>query len=257
MKEYRLKEIYADFYENKGRPLAVVIAGSRAGLPEILNEKLLNYLKSNYNLLLLAYFGVGELPGSLERVPIEYFINSINLIKEENHISNEKLIIIGQSKGAEAALVLSHYMQSDITIACVGSCYVFQGLPKDLFSIAKQEPKSSWTYNNEELPYIKFNINQEVYEDAKNKKFCKCYENSIEKNFNKEACIDINNYKGKILLLSAQKDKYWPSQKMSNILLENVKNKEKISHISLDLEGHYFLNYDESVDEMIKYLNEN
>lgn len=257
MQEYRSKEIYGDLYENEDKPLVVILGGSRAGLPTNLSEKLLEYLKNDYNVLLLAYFGVGDLPESLEMVPVEYFINAINFIKQKNKIANNQVIIIGQSKGGEVALLLSNYIESAITIACVAGCYVFQGLPNDLFSLNKIEPKSSWSFNKQELPYIKFYYDQSVLNDAKNKNFCSCYEKSIEKNYNEDALININNYKGKILFLSAENDKYWPSKKMSNILIENSKNNNNMTHISLNLEGHYFLNYEQSVNEIINYLKEN
>jgi len=74
------KETYGDFYENEGKPLVVILGGSRSGLPSPLNEDLLDYLKPNYNVLLLAYFGVGDLPKTLERVPVEYFVNAMKYL---------------------------------------------------------------------------------------------------------------------------------------------------------------------------------
>jgi dienelactone hydrolase len=257
MQEYRTKEIYGDFYKNEGKPLVVILGGSRPGLPAPLSENLLNYLKPNYNVLLLAYFGVGTLSKTLETVPIEYFINAISFIKEKHKIADNQVVVIGQSKGGEAALLLSNYMESAITIACVADSYVFQGLPANLFSMNISQPKSSWSFNNKELPYIKFYVDEDAMKDAKNKNFCRCNEKSIEKNYNKDALINIDSYKGKILLLSAENDKYWPSKKMSNILVENNKNKNNINHITLDLEGHYFLNYDQSVNEIINFLKTN
>jgi dienelactone hydrolase len=257
MKEYRTKEIYGDFYENEGKPLVVLIGGSRPGLPAPLSEDLMAYLKSNYNVLLLAYFGVGELNKSLEILPMEYFINAISFIKEKHKISNNQVVVIGQSKGGEAALLLSNYMESAITIVCVSTCYVFQGLPANLSSMNMTQPKSSWSFNNKELPYIKFYIDEAVLKDAENKNFCRCHEKSIEKNYNKDALINMDNYKGKILLLSAENDRYWASKKMSDILVKNSKNKNNINHISLDLDGHYFLNYEQSVNEIINYLKIN
>ncbi|MDF2885146.1 MAG: acyl-CoA thioester hydrolase [Clostridiaceae bacterium] len=257
MKEYRSKEIYGDFYENKSKTLVVIIGGSRPGLPSPLSDKLFEYLKVNYNVLLLGYFGVEELYNSLENVQVEYFVNAIELIKEEYKINDNQVVIIGQSKGGEAALVLANYIKSAITIALVASCYVFQGLPSDLFSIDKIEPKSSWSFNNEELPYIKFDFNKDDIEDAKRNYFCKIHEKSIEKNYNKDAMINIDNYKGKVLFISAEKDCYWPSKKMSDLLIENSNNKNKMRHISLDVEGHYLLKYEESVNEIISYLENN
>ena len=259
MKEFRSKEIYGDFYKNEcgNKPLVVLIGGSRAGLPAPLSEEFMEYLKENYNVLLLAYFGVGQLNHDLEEIPIEYFINAITAVKNECRISDDKVIIIGQSKGGEAALVLTNYMQSAITIACVASCYVFQGLPQDRFSLLQREPKSAWSYNGRELPYIKFYMDNMNIENVKNNNFCRCHEDSIEKNFDKEAIISTDSYKGKILLISAENDKYWPSKKMSENLVEHSKNKNSISHVCLNIDGHYFLSYKESVDEMIKYLQTN
>ena len=41
MQEYRTKELYGDFYENEGKPLVVIIGGSRPGLPAPLNQDFL------------------------------------------------------------------------------------------------------------------------------------------------------------------------------------------------------------------------
>jgi hypothetical protein len=44
---------------------------------------------------------------------------------------------------------------------------------------------------------------------------------------------------------------------MSNILVATSRNKNKITHQVLDLEGHYFLQYEESVREIIAFLANN
>lgn len=254
MKKYRSNEIYADFYENGNKPLVVLINGSKPGLPYPVNKQFLDSLKESYNVLLLAYFGVENLQKSLEEVPMEYFINAIDYIKNKINIDNDKIAIVGNSKGAEAALLLTRYYNSRITIATVPSCYTFQGLPKDYHDIVKN-PKSSWTYNNKEVPYIKFYINNEIIKNAMNEKYIQCYEKSIELNFNNDSVINVDNYKGNILLISAEHDPYWPSKKMSNILAENCKTKGKIKHITLNLNGHYYLNYPESTEEILKFIN--
>ena len=90
--------------------------------------------------------------------------------------------------------------------------------------------------------------------NAKNNNFCRCYETSIEKNFNPDAVININSYKGNILLISSENDSYWPIKNMCNTLVENSKNNNNIKHVSLNLKGHSFVKYDESVREIISYL---
>ncbi len=237
MQEYRTKELYADFYENEGKPLVVIIGGSRPGLPAPLNKDFLERLKKDFQVLLLAYFGAGDLPESLECLPMEYFVNTVSAVKQEYGIGDREVIVIGQSKGGEAALLLTNYMRSAVTIALVPSCYAFQGLPA-------------------ELPYIKFYFDQEIVKEIMAGNYCTCYEASIEKNGNEDALIRVDGYTGKILLISEENDRYWPSRAMSEQLVKRSGNRENMRHISMKLDGHYLMNYEESAGEIVKYLEE-
>jgi hypothetical protein len=58
--------------------LVVVLGGSKAGIPTI-GKSLSDYLTMNYSVLLMVHFGVGSLPRTLERVPVEYFVNAVKL----------------------------------------------------------------------------------------------------------------------------------------------------------------------------------
>jgi hypothetical protein len=103
--EFRSKELYADLYENEGKPLVLIIGGSREGVWSV-SPLLLDYLKEHYNVLIFAYFGVDKLPKSLNKIPLEYFIHGINLVKAKLNLQDQDIAIIGNSKGAEAALLL-------------------------------------------------------------------------------------------------------------------------------------------------------
>ncbi len=256
MQEYRTRELYGDFYENTGKPLVVIIGGSRPGLPAPLSPRLLEYLKSNYSLLLLAYFGVGELPERLEAVPMEYFVNSIDLIREKYGIAPERTAVIGQSKGGEAALVLTKYLRSAVTIALVASCYVFQGIPSGPEAFKAAAGRSSWTYGGRELPFIPFYYDSEVVRELKAQKYRSCYELSIQHNYNPDAIINIRDYPGKLLFISEENDAYWPSRDMMDQLIENCSDRSRTEHVVIDLEGHYLLSYEESVEKIIDYLDE-
>jgi uncharacterized protein len=256
MVTYRTKELYGDYYENrdKTKPLLVIVGGSKSGIPAIGNS-LLDYFKLNFNVLVLAYFGVGQLPRNLEKIPLEYFINAINSFKEKLNITDNEVVLIGSSKGAELVLLLiSQFINPSITIACVPGCYAFQAIPANIFSIIF--PKSSWTIKNKEIPFVKFRYDKKIIQDIKNKIYLSCYERSIELNKNTKASININNYKGKLLLISAENDKYWPSKNMSNCLEKNG-NRNNIRHIVLDIEGHYLLEYEKSGNEIMSYLKLN
>jgi hypothetical protein len=101
IKQFRSNELYADLYENGNKPLVVIIGGSQVGVWSI-SPLLLNYLKIHYNVLIFAYFGVDGLPKTLRRVPLEYFINGINKVKNQLDLENKDVTFIGNSKGAEA-----------------------------------------------------------------------------------------------------------------------------------------------------------
>jgi esterase/lipase len=251
--EYRNKELYGDFYENENKPLIVIIGGSVAGIPTI-SYGLLEYLKSNYNVLVLAYHGIGDLPKNLERIPLEYFIHAINYFKNKLNLMDNDITVIGSSKGGELVLLLisEYYIHPHIAIVCVPSCYVWQGIPKNMLSILF--PKSCWTFDNKDVPFVKYRYSKKIIKDIKNQEYSSCHEKSIRKNKNTNAIIKINNFKGKLLLLSAEVDHFWPSKEMCNFIEKN--SNSNIKHVVLNLEGHYFLEYEESGKEIIAFLNQ-
>jgi len=251
MIQFRTKELYADLYKNKGKPLVVIIGGSSAGIWAHIDTSFMNYLTANYNVLVFAYFGVEGLPKYLKKVPLEYFINGINQIKDILMLKDTEITFIGNSKGAEATLlIVSKYFSRCNTVACVPSCYVWQGITKsakDFFSV-----KSSWTYQNKELPFIKLRFDSETIRDLINKSYCSSYEKGIKHYMNAKTIIDLSNFKGRLLLLSAEQDNYWPSK----LMCEKIANNFKIDviHKVLNLREHYFQEYEEPINEIIKFL---
>lgn len=255
MQEYRTGRIYGDFYENEGKPLIVVIGGSRPGLPAPIHSGFLDYLKQHFQVLLLAYFGVGELPGSLERVPVEYFVDAVSFVKREYGIGDDEVIVLGQSKGGEAALLLTGYMKSAATIALVPGCYVFQGLSASTAPEGYLKGGSSWTFRGKELPYVKFYFDDAIVGDIMKGIYRTCYEASIERNEVEDAFIRVDGYTGKLFLLSEDNDRYWPSRMMAGLLAARS-GKKITKHVVMNLDGHYLMNYKESTSEIIKFLNE-
>lgn len=251
LKQFRTKELYADLHMNEGKPLVVIIGGSSPDIWMHIDTSFMNYLKDNYNVLVFAYFGVNGLPKYLKKIPLEYFIKGINQIKDMLMLKETDITFIGNSKGAEATLlIVSKYFNRCNTIACVPSCYVWQGITKsvkDFFSI-----KSSWTYQNKELPFIKLRFDYETIRDLRNKNYCSSYGKGIKHNMNTKAIIDLSNFKGKLLLLSAEQDNYWPSK----FMCEKIVNSFNIDviHKTLNLKEHYFQEYEEPINETINFL---
>jgi hypothetical protein len=210
-------------------------------------------LKGKLNVLIFAYFGVEGLPKNLINVPLEYFINGIEKVKNMLNLKNEEIIFIGNSKGAEATLlIVSKHFTSSNVVACVPSSFAWQGITKtarDMFVI-----RPSWTYQGKEVPYMKMKFDYQVIRDLMNKKYLLAYAKAIEKNFKESALIDLKNYKGKILLLSAENDNYWPSKMMCEIIMQ--KFNINAEHKCLNQTGHYFQEYEEPINETINFLKQ-
>ena len=253
LKQFRSAELYADLYENSGKPLAVIIGGSRAGIWSI-SSLLADYLKENFSVLIFAYFGVPGLPGTLRNVPLEYFINGVNQIRDLLKLKNEDITFIGNSKGAEATLlVASRSFNTSNVVACVPSCYAWQGITKtwkDMFFI-----RPSWTFEGIDIPYIKMKFDAENIRQLMKKSYCASYQKGIAENKNEAALIDLSDFKGKLLLLSAENDNYWPSKVMCRTIMERF-NINAV-HKCLNQTGHYFQDYEEPVNETILFLKQN
>jgi hypothetical protein len=77
---------------------------------------------------------------------------------------------------------------------------------------------------------------------------------SISQNKNLHSRIDLNQYKGKLLLLSAEVDNYWPSKQMRNEIARHAKI--DVTHKVLNLSGYPFFEYDKSIKEITSLLKE-
>jgi len=172
---------------------------------------------NGYEVLALYFFGQENQPKHLCRIPIEFFRNVIVYIKE-HFTSLHPLSIIGVSKGAELALLLAeNYNEIDNIILIAPSAYRFQGL--DIRNFA-----SSWTYNNEDLPYISFK-NVSILEKIKINieyafmlpvKLKSYYDSAIENAINtEEARIKVEKFKGNILIFLGEDDGMWNSYSMA------------------------------------------
>ena len=134
------------------------------------------------------------------------------------------------------------------------------GIPiisEDLMNYFKSNymfPKSSWTIGGRDIPFVKFRYDGKIINDIRKHEYLSCSEKSIQLNKNKNAMIKVNNFKGNLLLLSAETNHYWPSKQMCKLMEEN--SAHNIKHVALNPEEHYFLQYQESSKEIIAYLSQ-
>jgi dienelactone hydrolase len=223
--------IVADFFhDNTGQPRKAVIllGGSEGGkvwsrlkqIPE-------NLIKRGFCALSLAYFKAPGLPDSLEEIPLEYFEKAFDWLGAQPGVIPDEYAVLGGSKGAEAGLVLgSRYPRVKAVVGFMPSSVVWQGIPKNRFRIGK-DPKSSWSYMGKALPYVPssltkkdigallmLNLRKSAIRDLQN-------EERVA-----EARIPVERIQGAILLLSARRDRLWPSTDMSEQVVKRLKDSD-------------------------------
>lgn len=196
-----------------------------------------------FNVLALAYFGVGYLPSKLSKIPLEYFDKAIDWLKKKSYVDDKKIGLIGYSKGGELALLLSA-LKDDFktTVAVMPSNYRMEYVG-GLFT-----NKAPWVYKGEDLEYI--NIDKKAYllemlKSIKNKENIgqiSIYKNGVETAANKESAkIEVENIKGDVLLFSAKDDNIWQSYEFCTEAEKTLKARsgyKHVEHISYENTGH-------------------
>lgn len=200
----------------------IVFGGSEGGC----NYKKAEELASqSFEVLALFFFGKPNLPRELKQVPIEIFEAAHAYVTKHFANANE-ITVLGESKGAELALVLgSEYSQCiDKIVGIVPSSHVFYGLG------TMEEEASSWTKNGQEIPYLSLERVKKRWSIAtiraflhyifrtlrkKPVSFRKIYELCIKLDENsEEARIKIENFSGELLLIAGGDDQLWHSDQM-------------------------------------------
>ena len=217
--------------------LIVTFGGSDGGTDFDRSVKL---AKEGYEVVTLFYFGQENQPPLYNNVPLEFFGEFLEYAKNYN-IDTSSLTLIGVSKGAELALLLTNYYDEiDNVVLFAPSSYVFQGgdMPANT---------SSWTYNGKELPYINLMpdfwgvvklmspmiVNYPIeYRDFQ-------YDMIIKADNADDAMIDVSNFKGKILAFAGEDDRTWPSDIMGQKIKDLAPEKTEL-HIYSNA-GHVFL----------------
>lgn len=212
------------------------MGGSEGGLPSR-RAKLI--AENGFPALALAYFKTQRTPEYLDMIPLEYFDQAIEWLKKSRQTPGGRIVVVGESKGAELALLLAS-RKSEISgvVAFVPSAVVFQGIPKVYFP-----PRSSWSYLGNPIPFVPYDLSN--LPDPNN--VLSIYRNSLkQQEAVKSALIPVNKIKGPILLFSARDDQMWPSVEMSEWIMRTLKDQAfsfPCEHITYDNAGHTMTEY--------------
>lgn len=223
------------------RPAIIVVSGSdgRIEKAQAISEI---FAAKGYSALAVCYFGMdGTLP-YLNKIPLEIIKNAIDWLKMQNTVNKNHIAIYGRSKGGELVLVAaSLFKELNCVIANVPSCYIYEGLKNTLPS-----HHSSWTYQNKELPFLKFSMTlliQMIIKQILGQKNLMpwMYKSLIKREDINSASIAVEKINGPILMLSSASDSIWPSLlhcEAASKRLAEKKFKYSYKHCTYEKSGH-------------------
>lgn len=240
------------------RPAIIVVSGSdgRIEKAQAISEI---FASKGYSALAVCYFGMDGTSNYLNKIPIEIIKNAINWLKMQDTVDETHIAIYGRSKGGELVLLAaSLFKELTCVIANVPSCYVYEGLKN-----AVPSHHSSWTYQNKELPFLKFSIflliRMTIKQFLGQKNLMPwMYKNLIKKGNINTASIAVEKINGQILMLSSASDNIWPSLlhcEIASKRLAEKKFKYNYKHCTYEKSGHMLTLPFQSISSLNKCSN--
>lgn len=220
--------------ESESQPLIVGFGGSEGGNAwdsDFWKATRDGFIAKGYAFLALGYFGATDTPETLDRISLDAIHEAILKVAEHPNINQDRIAVIGGSKGGELVLNLSSYFDDiDAVVAMSASHVSFPGL-------TAMSNTSSWMLDNEELPFVP--TPYAALPAMISGDLLKAYNILLEdKDAVIRARIPVEKINGSLLLLSGRDDEFWPSSEMSNAIVERLKSKDFAYHFEhIMLEG--------------------
>jgi acetyl esterase/lipase len=143
---------------------------------------------------------------AVDRVPLESFDEPLSTL----HARCERLVVLGTSRGAEAALLLgARHVEVDAVVAVSPSSVVWAALSQE------RPQRSSWTSAGEPLPFVPYDDSWEP--ESQPVEFVGMYEQSLETYADRvpAARLPVERIPGEVLLVAGGDDRLWPSCDMA------------------------------------------
>ena len=211
-------------------PTMIVLGGAAGGMREGGAEVLAS---EGFAALALAYFGVNQLPHDLVEIPLEYFERAIAWLKIQPEIDENRIGIVGNSKGGELGLLLGATYPEDIKVV-VGyapSAIVWQSIPFDREAL-HGGPRSPWSLGGAPVPFVipsRPSISEMVHmSQLFFTSFLVIGRIFYERALDDEkavaaASIAVEKINGPVLVVSGTDDQMWPSTYFSEMVIERLK----------------------------------
>lgn len=234
-RDVRENGLYARFFQpavSGEQPGVIILGGSDGGL---LTTPARELAAGGYPALALGYFSREGLPPSLVEIPLEYFFKAIDWLRQQPGVDKRKIILVGSSRGAEAALLVASKNRNVRGVIGFVPAYAAFGNPR--LSLSQPE-KPAWTFQGRTLPYLSGNG---LPEFAANTQFPETRAGEVQ---GSPAVIEVERINGPILLFSSKADRVWQSTAMADGIIKRLKAKRfkpAFEHISYDDASHIIL----------------
>lgn len=227
---YRLPHdgIYANLYlpdHSAGRqPAVLLFGGSGGGLTQTFEAQLL--AAHGYAAMALAYFNAPGLPTQLDRIPLEYFVKALHVLRNQPGVDPHRILTWGVSRGSEAALLLAAHFPRLVhgAVALVPSAVVNVSYP--------QAGHSAWTLHNRPLPFVRdLHFGDPTPPERR-------------------AVIPVERIHGPIVLVCGGSDYVWPSCAYSDVIVARLAahdEQSRVTELRYPAAGH-------AVGEILPYV---
>jgi dienelactone hydrolase len=236
--------LVGDLYVPAGpgpHPGVILLGGSEGGRP---NPQFGRFLAGKgFAVLGLAYFGLPGLPSALGRIPVEYGTQAVDWLRARPGVGDGPVGVVGLSKGGEYALLLGASSPGVGAVASVvGSGLVFQGIPS-----GASRPGSSWSRAGVDIPPVMGSAGyplDALFEAPRGRPV------RFEATFSpvlgaatpeqlERASIPVERGSAAYLLISAERDEVWPSQRLLTVAARRLG--DRAEHVVQPGAGHFIL----------------
>lgn len=166
---------------------------------------------------------------AVDRVPLESFDDALTTLHERC----ERLVVLGTSRGAEAALLLgARHPEIDAVVAISPSDVVWAALSTE------RPQRSSWTSGGEPLPFVPYDDGWVA--DTDPPEYVEHYEHCLQRYADRvpAARIPVERIAGEVVLAAGGDDRLWPSLDFAERVQRRQPRARIVSHLEA---GHRVL----------------
>ncbi len=215
---------------NPERPAVVIIGGGRTAGYSMSAASLL--AARGHPVMSLPYYGLDGLPPQLAAIPIEYFARAIDLFRREYMRDHQKLVLLGLSRGTEAAALIA-LRRSDISGIVLFS-------PSAILNSAAGSTGPAWTENGAPLPFapdVEGEADAMRSQEPPYKTWPRYAMRLQQLGEDDPARINFKHIAADVLLIACDQDDVWPSAAMSKAAEQRAKREGKSNIASHVLQG--------------------